>query len=189
MTLNELLFSSYDWADQNAPLVLAVSLGIPVVGTLLAFIGKGGKTDEDGRLIASLVMGVSMLAVMLEVVALFLARSLHDFSPLDANAALLAAPILCLVGSAVGVRLVFPLSELGSVRTALDLAYFLAACGLVVWFFSMFRGWSIVFFGTFTQLIVVGIITLFFLRRMFRRTFGLDRGARPASVRSRYDFD
>ena len=184
MTLNELLFETYGWADRHAASILGLSLLLPALGTGLSWIGKGGKTDQDGRLIASAFIGVSLLAVTLEVFFLFLARTLHNASPLDANVALLLAPIISLVGCVAGIRMVFPLSELGSVRTAADLGAFLLCCAAIAWFFSKFRGWSLIFFGSFTQLVVVLAIAVFFMRRLYRRAFGLQgrRGQRETPV-------
>jgi hypothetical protein len=175
MTLNELLVASQRWADEHAMALLAGSVLLPIVGTLLAWLGRGGKTDRDGRFIASALMGVGMLAVVAEVFVLLLARSIHGTSPMDVSLALLAAPVLILVLSVIGIRLVFPLSELASVRSALDLLAFAVCCGAVAWIFSTFRGWGVVFFGSITQLAVVTAIAAFFVRRMFRRTFALDR--------------
>ncbi len=183
MTLNELLFAAYGWADANGLLLLAASVLLPFVGTVLAWIGKAGKTDADGRFVASTLMGVALFAVSLELVVLFLAQALHDRSPLDANAALIAAPVVCLVASVVGVRMVFPLSELGSVRTAVDLGAFLLCCAALVWFMSKFRGWSLMFFGSFTQLLVALALAAFFLRRMYRRAFGVDRAPPSTALR------
>lgn len=180
MTVNELLFQSYGWADQNADLILGASVLFPIAGTTAARIGKGGKTDADGRLIASAVMGVALLAVALEVFVLFIARAVGGMSPLDANVALLLAPVLALGGSIFGIRMVFPLSELGSVRTAADLFIFLLACGALGWFFSKFNGWGIYFVGSFMQLIVVLAVALFFIWRLWRRALGLNKPAPPS---------
>lgn len=187
MTLNELFDASYLWAEQNGQLILLLSVAIPAAGTLLAYIGKGGKTDADGRFIASTVMTFAMLAVVLEATALFVSINLRGQSLLDANAALLAAPIICLAGSMFGLRLVFPLSELGVVRALLELAWFLASCLLVFWFMSKFEGWRIHIFGSLFTLIILGAVAIFFLRRQYRRAFGLDRKPRP--VRARYDYE
>jgi hypothetical protein len=185
MTLDDILFDTYYWSSTNASLVLGASLGIPVVGTVLASIGKGGKTDKDGRFIASSVMAVAMLMVLLQVALLAYVSSVQGRSLMQANLVLLVAPPLCLVGSALGIRLVFPLSELGSVRTVLDLLAFLAACAAVYWVLSQFRGWSVMFHGSVWQLLAIVGLTIFFLRRMYRRTFGLERP--PA--RGRYGLD
>ena len=175
MTLNETLLQAYAWADQNAQMILLAGVLLPVVGTILARIGKAGKTDADGRFIASAVMAVAMLAVVVEVGGLLIARDVLQASLLQANALLLVAPVLCLAGCIVGIRWVFPLSELGSVRMLVDLGLLLLACLGVLWLLSQFRGWGIVFFGSLGQLVVLAVIALFFLWRLFRRAFGLDR--------------
>lgn len=172
MTLNELLTDSYRWADANADLILLASVGIPLLGTVLASVGKGGKTDADGRFIASAVMATALLAVLGEVVFLFIARSQYGVGLLDANALLLLAPVICLGGAILGIRQVFPLNELGSVRVAADMGLLLLILGGVLWLFSRFRGWGILFVGTFTQLLVVSAIALFFVWRLWRRVWG-----------------
>ncbi len=179
MTLNDLLLTSYAWADQNAVLVLYASALLPMAGTALAWIGRGGKTDADGRFIASVLMGAAMLSVALEILAVFVARTALGARLMDANALLLAAPVVCLVGSIVGVRAVFPLSELGSVRAAADIGAFLVAAGLAVFFLSKFRGWGIMFLGGFMQLVIVTAIAGFFLYRLYRRAFGFERRDQP----------
>lgn len=178
MTLDELFLQSYDWADRNAQMLLLAAVLWPVVGSVAALIGKGGKTDADGRFIASTVVGIAMLAALVEVGGLVIARKVMAADLLQANAFLLLAPLLCLAGSFLGIRLVFPLSDLGSVRMVLDLAWFLIACLAVGWIFSQFRGWGIVFFGSVTELIVIALIGFFFMRRLYRRAFGLDRPTR-----------
>jgi hypothetical protein len=189
MTLNEFFDASYQWGEQHAQLILLLGVAIPAVGTLLAFIGKGGKTDEDGRFIASAVMGFAMLAVVLEVMAIFVGTFIRDASILDANVALLAAPILCLFGSVLGLRLVFPLAEIGVVRAILDMVGFFISCLFIMWFMSKFRGWSITIFGSLFMFAIIAGLGLYFVYRQYRRAFGLDRerrvGSRP--VRAHYD--
>jgi hypothetical protein len=187
MTLNEFFDASHLWAEQNTQLILMLSVAIPAVGSLLAFIGKGGKTDEDGRFIASVVMGFAMFSVVIAAMALFVSISMRGSSLLDANVALLAAPIICLFGSVIGLRMVFPLSELGVVRSMVDMGGFLLSCGAVFWFMSKFEGWRIHIFGSLLTFVLLVGVAIFFLRRQFRRTFGMDRErrARPA----RYDYE
>jgi hypothetical protein len=145
------------------------------VGTLAARIGKGGKTETDGRFIASSVMAVSLLAVAFEVAALLLARTFAGHSPMDANVELALAPVVALAGSIFGIRMVFPLSQLGSVKTAWDLFLFLLALLAIGYFFKKFYGWGIFFVGGFTQLSVVLAVAVFFIVRLTRRALGLSR--------------
>jgi hypothetical protein len=188
MTLNDFFDVSYQWGEQHAQLILLLGVGIPAVGTLLALIGKGGKTDEDGRFIASTVMSVAMLAVILEAMAIFVGTFIRDASVLDANVALLAAPVLCLFGSVLGLRLVFPLAEIGVVRSILDMTGFFISCLFVMWFMSKFRGWSITIFGSLFTFMIIAVLGFWVLRRQYRRAFGLDRERRvPRTVRAHYD--
>lgn len=190
MTLNEFFDAAYQWGEQHAQLMLLLGVAIPAVGTLAAFIGKGGKTDEDGRFIASAVMGFSMIVVVLEIMALFVGVFVRGASILDANVALVGAPIICLIGSVLGLRLVFPLAEIGVIRTLLDMAGFFVSCLCVMWFMAKFNGWSIMIFGSLFTFLIIAVMGFFFIRWQFRKAFGLDRERRtprPVRVRSHYD--
>ncbi|MCH9673155.1 MAG: hypothetical protein K0U93_17085 [Gammaproteobacteria bacterium] len=172
MTLRELLSTSYTWLDENALWVLAAGVAIPVVGTVAAWIGKGGRTDRDGRWIASTLVGFGLLALMGEVIALLVARLAFEQPIADANAYLLLAPVVCLVGCLLGIRSVFPLTELASFKTFTDIMFFVLACAAVLWFFSAFRGWGIVFLGGIGQLVIICALAFFVLRRLYRRVTG-----------------
>lgn len=173
MTLDDMLRGAYGWADANATWVLLAGAVVPLIGTVLARVGKAGKTDADGKLVASAVMAFALLAVVVEIGCLFIARTALGADLLQANPLLLVAPIVCLAGSVVGLRLVFPLAELGSVRTALDLGLFLVACAVVVFIASRFR-WGVLFIGSIGQLVVILLLAGFVLRRMYRRAFRVD---------------
>ena len=175
LTLNELFAGSYGWCDTHAGLVLLIAILTPIIGTVAAYIGRHGKTDLDGKYIASAIIAFAVLLVAVEIGSIALAVGPLGRSILDANVVILIAPILCLIGCVLGIRMVFPLNELGSVRTMADLFIFSLACIGVVWFLSKFRGWGILFFGSFTQLLVVGALVLFLLYRLFKRTFGLSK--------------
>ena len=60
MALDELLAGLYAWAAVQAQWLLIAALAIPAVGSMAAWIGKGGRTDRDGRVIASLLVGFGM---------------------------------------------------------------------------------------------------------------------------------
>jgi len=167
-------------AVQNRIGVLLGSAALPVVGTIAARIGKGGRTDADGRFIASLVMSIALSAFVLEVMALFVARSAMQASILEADAILLVAPVVCLLGSAVGIRWVFPLLELAAVRSFIDVGAFVLACAGVVWLFSKFRGWGLLFFGSIAEMIAIGALGIALLKRLYGRAFG--GGAPPSSA-------
>lgn len=183
MSVYEVLEAFYAWAEANALWILAGAVGVPMVGTIAAWIGKGGRTDADGRLIASLVVGIGLVATTFEVVAIAIAHSMLELDVLAGNALLLAAPVLCLLVGGLGVRLVFPLSELASVRSFADMALFVLACLAVVWVFGKFRGWGILFLGGITQLLVIGVLTYVLLRRLYRRAFGPKRPSLPRHLR------
>jgi hypothetical protein len=175
MTLDEFFQHSYGWADVHAvTILLLLGVAFPIVGTVGAWIGRGGKTDSDGKLIASAIIGIAILLFMLEIATVLLAHMVYGRSVLDANAAVLATPVACLVLSIFGLRLVFPLNKLATVRTLADMIALGLACAASIWFFSKFRGWGIVFLGSFMQLVFVVVLGGFFLRRLYRRAFGLD---------------
>ena len=172
MTLSQFLAAAYAWAVAQRVVILIVALAVPVVGTLLARLGKAGKTDADGRLIASVVVGIGIVAVILEMLAIGIGAGVLGHSVLEGDVVLLASPLLCLGLALFGIRLVFPLNQLASVRTALDVGAFVLAGAVVVWFFSKFRGWGLLFLGGIAQLAVLVVLGYFLLRRLWRRAFG-----------------
>ena len=172
MTLRDSLLEAYGWGLANGNVVLAAAIAIPILGTVAAWIGKRGRTDTDGRAIASVVVGVGVLAVIGELVAMHAAHAYFDRDLLDADVRLVLAPVVCLAGCMIGIRAVFPLNELTGMRTLRDLGVLFAASWGLIWFFSKFRGWGIVFFGGFLQLVVVLVIAAYFMRRLFRRALG-----------------
>ena len=113
MSLGELLLSIYVWCDERALEILIVALVIPVLGTGLAWVGKLGRTDRDGRFIASVVVVLGVVAFMVAVMGLVIAYAAFDGSVLDANLALLVAPVVCLAGCLLGIKLVFSFDGAG----------------------------------------------------------------------------
>jgi hypothetical protein len=180
MTLNEAFLGAYGAALANRDWILLGAVLVPVVGTLLARAGKAGRTDADGRFIASVVVGIGLLAMLVEVIAVFAAHSLMRASLMDADVRLVLAPLLCLSGCLVGIRWVFPLSELASVRTFIDVGAFVGACLGVLWLFSKFRGWGIVFMGSIAEMIAIGGLGLLLLKRLYKRA--KSPGRREAGV-------
>lgn len=182
MTFDEMLRAAYRWSDSNAMvLLLVLGLAFPAAAVLLSWIGRGGRTDRDGRFFASLFIGVAAAVLFAALLGVFIATSLYDASLLRAPVALLAAPLLCFALTLLGIRWIFPLNQLASARTLADLGLLLLLCGGLIWFFSKFRGWGIVFFGGILQLVVLLAVVLYFMRRVFRRAFGLDPRDPPAA--------
>ena len=169
MSLGELLVSVYTWGDEHALEILFGAIVVPLLGTALAWLGRLGRTDRDGRFVASVVVALGVVVFLLGVMALVVAYAAFDGSVLAANLALLAAPIVCLGGCLLGTKLVFPLNELASVRSLLDIGLFLAASIAVVWLFLQFRGWEIIFFGGLEQLVIIGALGFYLLRRLYKR--------------------
>ena len=145
---------------------------LPIAGTAAARIGKGGRTDADGRFLASLVVGIALSAVLVEATGIALAARVFDRSALDGDVLLLASPLVCLSACLIGIRWVFPLNQLASVRTFVDVGAFVAACGVVVWVVSKFRGWGILFLGDVMQIGLFAVLGIALLRRLYRRAFG-----------------
>ncbi len=172
MTLREVVLAGYRAVFEQREVIFLACLAVPVLGTVAARIGKAGKTDADGKFIASVVVGIGLLALVLEIVAAVIAKSLFDASLMDGDALLLAAPVLCLGGSLFGIRWVFPLNQIASLKTAIDVGVFAVACIGVLWLFSKFRGWGIIFFGSIGQLVTVGVLLIGLLKRLYKRAFG-----------------
>lgn len=171
MTLGESLTAAYLATKAVAPILFALAVVVPAVGTAAAWIGRGGRTDRDGRMIASAVVGSGLLLVVFEAVAIAVAGLVLERSILDADLLLLLAPPIYLLGCVAGIRLVFPLSQLASVRSAADIGAFLAACGVVLWLLTKFRGWFILFHGGFLALLLIVGFAIVLLRRLYRRAF------------------
>jgi len=174
MTLSEALISAYAAADAHAPIVLAVGVAVPIVGTAAAWIGRGGRTDRDGRFLANLTIAFGLLAFALQIVAIGIARAAFDARLLDANALLLLAPPLTLALALVGVRVVFPLDQLGVARSARAAVLLFLLVLALVWVFGQFRGWGVVFFGSVAQLVALGALAWLLLRRLARSATGRD---------------
>ncbi len=180
MTLRELLTNAYLWADAHALALLLASLAWSLGGTLLARVAKGGRSDQDGRLIASVVIGGAVLLLVAALLAASVAYVAFKQGLMDANALLLLAPLVCVLVSVLGIHRVFPLSELASVRTLGDLAVFALACMALLWLLSKFRGWGVAFFGGLGSLALIGLFAALLLRVLYRRAFGQRvQGARP----------
>jgi hypothetical protein len=171
MSLRNLLTSTYLTAEAHALTVVLVSLVWAVGGTLLARIGKAGATDRDGRAIASVVIGGALLWLIVAAMAAAIAHAGFNKSLFDASVLLLISPLLCLAASIAGIRWVFPLSELASVRTLRDVGLFVLACAVGLWLLSRFRGWGIAFLGGIGDLLVIGGLAVFLLRTLYSRAF------------------
>lgn len=169
MPLRELFATLYQWADGHALAFVLVALAWGLGGALLARVGKGGTSDRHGRAIASAVIGGAVLVMVVAALALGVAHVGFNKGLMDANALLLAAPVLCVAASVAGIHWVFPLSELATVRTLRDVALFAIACAAGLWLLSRFRGWGLVFLGGIADLVVIGALALGLLRVLYRR--------------------
>lgn len=170
-TLREIFTSAFAFAEANGALFFALSVLVPIVGTGAALLGRGGKTDRDGRLYANAFILVAVVQFVVAMGVGVVAVAFLERSVLDVPVYLLLAPWLWLVLSVVGLRRVFPLSELATWRSVVDVARFFAICAVVVWLFSTFRGWGIIFFGGLAQLLVVLVLGGLLVRALYRRAF------------------
>ena len=174
MTLEDFFISTYQNLEANKELIGGALVSLPVVGTFGAWIGKGGKTDRDGIFLANLVISIAMGTFAFAVIVALIGMAVMDKSLLDGDLILLAAPVVCAVGTFVGIRMVFPLGALSSIQTLKDVGIFLFGC-IVVWFiFKSFRGWGIVFFGTISQLVLWLVAGFWLMRRLAKRALGIN---------------
>ena len=179
MTVGELLGSIDAWTAAHGTQILVGAVALPVVGTVAARIGKGGRTDRDGRAIASVAVGIALVGVLLEVILVLALREGLDREIVDMSVPVLAAPLVCLAGCLLGMRMVFPLSELASFRTFIDIGAFAIGCLVAIFLISHLRI-RVLFFGTITEMIVIGILGWFLMRRLYRRAVGPHRSAASA---------
>ena len=175
MTLRDAFLDAYAWGVDHGTFILVGAIAVPLLGALAAQLGKGGRTDADGRAIASVVVGIGALAMVLELVAVHFAHSYFDSGLLDADWRLALAPVACLVCSLIAVRWVFPLSELAGARSVGYLVLVFAGCWILIKFFSMFEGWRINIWASLFQLAIVLAVAGFGLWRLFRRAMQLER--------------
>jgi hypothetical protein len=172
MSLRELLINAYQWADAHALALMLAALFWGLGGTLLARVAKGGRSDQDGRVIASVVIGGAALLLVAVLLAAGIAHVAFKQGLMDANALLLLAPLVCVSVSVFGMHRVFPLSELASVCTLRDLAGFALACIALLWLLSTFRGWGVAFLGGLGSLALICLLAALLLRVLYRRAFG-----------------
>src|SRR5258708_26960921 len=139
MTLREWLLSTYAWSVEHATAILIVAIALPIAGTALAAIGKGGRTDRDGRAIASIVVALGAAALFAMLLAVHAAHAYFESGLLDSDVRPVVAPLVMAIGCVYGAHRVFPLGELGAARTIGYLGLAFVLCWGAIWFFSMFR--------------------------------------------------
>jgi len=171
LTLRQIFEGAFALAESNAALIFGLSLLVPIVGITMAWIGRGGRTDEDGRAFANIFVFVAALQFVLAMIIGYVGIAFLDRSLWDTNLLLLAAPWIWFILSIGGLRQIFPLSELTSWRSVLDVAGFFAICAALVWFLSMFRGWGIFFIGSLLELLIILVLAVLLVRQLFLRAF------------------
>ena len=172
MTVEQSLVDMYDVAAINGAWLLGASVVVPCLGVFGAWIGRGGRTDADGRLVAN---GLIILAMAVFIVALLgatVAVTLMDRSLLQAEWTLLLTPVVWLALTVAGVHRVFRLTELRAGQILRDAGLLLLVVAALLWVFSQFRGWGIVFFGGIMQLVLILAVVAWFVRLLVRRMTG-----------------
>ena len=116
----------------------------PIAATLVAFFLRGGKTDRDGLFVADVAVGAAALLFAISSVLYATASMALDVSIIELQVFVLAAPLICLVGTVFGISKVFDLKRLSSVGIFQDVAIFLALLWAARWFMGKFWGWGLV---------------------------------------------
>jgi hypothetical protein len=171
VTLREIFLTAYALAESNALLFFVMAVSIPLAGTGAALVGRGGRTDRDGLLYANVFILVAVLQFALAMIIGFVGIAFLGRSIWDTELLLILAPWTWLILSVIGLRRVFPLSELATWRSVVEAFQFFAVCAALVWFFSMFRGWGIWFIGGLAELLIILVLAVLLIRRLFQRAF------------------
>ena len=169
--MREIFLGGYAWAERYSVIFFGLAVVVPIVGTWAAIIGKGGRTDRDGRVYANVLILVAVAQFVLTMVVGFVGIVFLDRSIWDTDILLIVAPWVWLLLSVGGLRQVFPLSELATWRSVVEVFQFFAVCAALVWIFSMFRGWGIWFIGSLAELLIVMALAILLIRRLFHRAF------------------
>lgn len=171
MTIGELVLGPHAWAAEHTAQVLVASTVYPILATVIAWLGRGGRTDRDGVLAADAALWGAALVMAAGTVWFLAVQSVLERRFIDMELALLVAPLVCFVGTWFGVTRVFPFGRLRFGAVMRDLAGFLVACAIAYWFLGQFRGWGIVFFGGIFQLLVFAALGVAFVAVLARRLF------------------
>src|SRR4051794_654283 len=115
MSLNELFFAAYAWAERYAAQLFAACLLLPLVGALLCSRARRGGTATAVAL-SNLVAVTALAALVVELLTGAVGVGVLHRSLLEANVLLVTGPVLGLVAALVGLRLVMPLHEVPSLR-------------------------------------------------------------------------
>ena len=81
--MREIVLGGYAWAERYSVIFFGLAVVVPIVGTWAAIIGKGGRTDRDGRVYANVLILVAVAQFVLTMVVgfvgiVFLDRSIWD---------------------------------------------------------------------------------------------------------------
>lgn len=154
--------------DQHSHWVFLSGLLFAVVGTLAAWVGKGGSTDEDGRFIASsvIIFAVGLVLFELGIVAVWGLSTLTD-----TNLLLSLTPPVCAVAALFGVSRVFSLKDLGGFQRLTGIVGICLVTAAIIWLLSRFH-WGVIFFGGLAQAGLIFLAIAFVLHLLWRRARG-----------------
>ena len=169
LTLEQSLLGLYDAAAAQGAWLLGASVVIPLLGTLAAWIGRGGRTDQDGRAIANGLLLTAMSVFILGLLAATVWIAILDRSLLQLSWQLVLGPPLWFGLTLASVHRVFDLRELRAGQLLRDAGLLLALVAAVLWFFAQFRGWGVVFLGGISQLILIIAAIIWYGRRLLER--------------------
>lgn len=178
MSSLELLRAVYDWLQSHDLWIAAALVLLPLGGTAVAWMAKGrpGDSAAAGKLTASVVIGAAVVLVFVEAAALLLATKVlrRDLwmVMLNGNAILVLGPPLSLAAAVLGLRLVFPLSQLATIRTLRDLALLIGLGWAAIWALGKFRGWGVWFLGGIGDLLLLAGLAVAVLYYLYKRSTG-----------------
>jgi hypothetical protein len=171
MTPREVFEGLYAFAEARPLPILLVAVLVPLLGIGMAWVGRGGRTDEDGRVIADVMVLVGVVQFVLAMTVAYVGAAFLERRLFDTDVMLLAAPWVWLALTVVGVRQVFPLSELASWRSLRAVIAFFAVAAVFLWLLSKFRGWGIFFLGSLAELAVLLVLGGLLIRQLYQRAF------------------
>ena len=171
MTPRDVFEGIYGFVDARPAWMFLLAVFVPAMGVALAWIGRGGRTDEDGRLIADAFVLVGAVQFVVAMTVGYVGVAFLERRLFDTHLLLLAAPWVWLALTFLGVRRVFPLSELASWRSLRDMGGFFALSAAFIWLLSKFRGWGIFFLGSLAELVVLLVLGGLLIWQLYLRAF------------------
>jgi hypothetical protein len=171
MTIAELARSVYQSLITWQQPILMAFLLLPVLATALAWLCKRLRAHARGARLASLTISVVVLALVVEVALLLVARAVFNADLTAAPVLLIIGPPLAAIGAVSGIHCVYPLNKLAAWRSLTDIGWFVVAVVAMFWLMSKFRGWGVIFAGSLLELVILGAFAYWLVRRLYRRAF------------------